>query len=126
MKDLFVPYEIAVQLKELGFNERCFGFYELEKLVISTWRMNVNSCLEIDFEEGKPRITAPTFSQAFRFFRDKCEIYYTIEGSKKFEFQHFIYDEKESYEIKSEETFKDYEEAELACLNKLIEIVKNK
>lgn len=27
MKHLFIPYEIALKLKELGFNEECFGFY---------------------------------------------------------------------------------------------------
>lgn len=27
MKHLFVPYEIALQLKEKGFNESCFGYY---------------------------------------------------------------------------------------------------
>ncbi len=27
MKDLFVPYKIACKLRELGFNEPCFGFY---------------------------------------------------------------------------------------------------
>lgn len=27
MKELFVPYEIALKLKEKGFNEPCFGLY---------------------------------------------------------------------------------------------------
>jgi hypothetical protein len=27
MKEQFVPYEIALKLKEKGFNEKCFGFF---------------------------------------------------------------------------------------------------
>ena len=27
MEEIFVTYEIALELKELGFNEPCFGFY---------------------------------------------------------------------------------------------------
>lgn len=30
MKDQFVTYEIAKKLKELGFNEDCFGCYKVE------------------------------------------------------------------------------------------------
>ena len=29
MKNLFVPYEIALKLKEKGFNEPCFAYYTL-------------------------------------------------------------------------------------------------
>ena len=25
MKEQFIPYELALELKELGFNEECFG-----------------------------------------------------------------------------------------------------
>ena len=109
----FVPYQEALALKEIGFDEPCFATWNGETLDMS---------LQIPSDDYFT--SAPTFSQAFRWFREKYEIYYIIEGSKKFGFQHFIYDDKGSYEIKSEETFKNYEEAELACLNKLIEIVE--
>ena len=116
----FVPYELAVKLKALGFDEPCLDKYDprFEKLSsnMETWSN--------EYYPENLMTLAPLFQQSFRFFREKYEIYYTIEGSKKFGFQHFIYDEKGSYEIKSEETFKTYEEAELACLRKLIEIVK--
>jgi hypothetical protein len=135
LKDLFVPYEIAVQLKELGFNERGFGFYELEKLVISTW-MNTNSYLEIDFEEGKPRITAPIFAQAFDFFREKYNLLNIIDCYISTPLEWFIRIDKISndsldYKMDITEESEDkvyltYEEAEIACLIKLIEITKNK
>lgn len=132
----FIPYEQALALKKLGYNERGFGFYEKKKLVISTW-LNSNSYLKIDFEKGKPRITAPTFSQTFKWFREK----YNLRGFIGFrpndkQFTHHVYDMslsgKEYVKQRTMEEFnKDpkvgsYEEAELACIIKLIEIVKTK
>ena len=126
LKDLFVPYEQSLQLKELGFNERGFGFYELDELAISTW-MNTNSYLEIDFEEGKPRITAPIFAQAFTFFREKYNLKSWVQELTNGNFLYQIrphnltdYKEGEVY------AFEIHREAELACLIKLIEITKNK
>ena len=38
MKEQFVTYEIALKLKELGFNEPCFGYYK----PIKDWMMKGN------------------------------------------------------------------------------------
>ena len=119
MEREFVGYKEAKQLRKLGFNDTCFaGYTKKEK---DLWVGYVDSQLGEQFNRDY-HILAPTFSQAFKFFRDKYEQYYTIEGSKKERFQYFVY--TYGYEIKSEESFKTYEEAELACLVKLIEIVK--
>ncbi len=67
----FVPYEEALALKELGFDEPCFGvFPDGSKLVKingepRNWNDNV-----INGETT----SAPTFSQAFRWFREKYSI----------------------------------------------------
>ena len=112
MKTQFVPEEITLELKALGFDETCFGYYDGTGYVMIK---EIKHCV----------ISAPTFAQAFRFFRDKYELYYTIEGSKKYGFAFFIYYENDDNgELKSKEYF-TYEEAELACLEKLIEIVEN-
>jgi len=139
IETLFVPYELAVKLKAPGFDEPCLAAYYAfgnGKLRNGSYRQTeselfingIGKELEDRMDElemfAYHDVSVPTFSQAFRFFREKYEIYYTIEGSKKFGFQHFIYDEKGSYEIKSEEIFKNYEEAESACLIRLIEIVE--
>ena len=31
MEEQFVTYEIALKLKELGFNEECFGYYHVNE-----------------------------------------------------------------------------------------------
>jgi hypothetical protein len=119
----FVPYEQALELKELGFDEPCFGMYDRnEKLFI------ISPTNQISFKYLEYLCT-PTFSQAFRWFREKYKIHsiinLTIIGTWYFE----LYDlnDKRNAEIKTNQNeFKTYEEAELACLLKLIEIVKNK
>lgn len=122
MEKEFIPYEQALALKELGYNEKGLAFYtenaygDGQKL---QWFRKPNDC-----NNDYVFISAPTFSQTFRWFREKYELYYTIEGSIKEGFQYFVYTYE--YEIKSEELFNIYEEAELECLKKLIEIIKNK
>ena len=99
MKNEFVPYEEALAMKELGFDYSCFG-YHIE-----------------DFGEGigfnkkytpsqnhhpYQSCSAPLYQQAFRWFRDVHDLDFTVINIR----------------------YKTYEEAELACLKKLIEIVK--
>lgn len=113
----FVPYEEAVALKELGFNQySCLGNYaDDEKHTLFT---NGNRPGEIN---------APTFSQAFRFFREKYELVGIVNfGTNDFTFN--IYN-SDAFGLLTKESLAfngTYEEAELACLKKLIEIVKEK
>ena len=87
--------------------------------------------------DSKIIFRAPTYSQAFRWFREK----YNLRGFIGFrpntkQFDYHIYDMslsgKEYVKQRTMEEFnKDpkvgtYEEAELECLKKLIEAVKNK
>ena len=68
MKNEFVPYEEALTMKELGFDEKCFGFYNptITKDVI------INNDSYGGFGLTQDHIVvAPTFSQAFRWFREK-------------------------------------------------------
>ena len=70
-------------------------------------------------------VTAPTFSQAFRFFREKYGLHYII--CKNIQMDGYGYREVIliPYMEENENTiFKTYEEAELACIRKLIEIAK--
>lgn len=122
----FVPYQPSLDLKELGFDKPCFGFYiynnkllHLPKF-IESWNGNENRDKNISH-------SAPTFSQAFRWFREK----YKLSGEPKshqFYFMYqIIYDTLGENACKSiKYNFESYEEAELECLKKLIEIVKDK
>ena len=110
MKKEFVPYEPSLALKELGFDEPCFAFYN-GKFIQST-EFDFDSYNSIDVGHHP---LAPTFSQAFRWFREKHNLKdkYGVFPHHTIMFNYIIGGGKE-------------EEAELACLRKLIEIVKNK
>jgi|LakMenEpi03Aug12_release.lakeMendotaPanAssembly.Ray.scaffolds.fasta_scaffold943066_2 hypothetical protein len=122
MKNEFIPYEKALELKELGFDERCLAFYN-GKFLEST---------DYDFDNGTSKdiglcIVAPTFSQAFRWFREKYKLVALIDiGMHEFSYKIF----KNEKSITPFKEYLDYngtyEEAELECLKKLIEIVNTK
>ncbi len=122
MKKLFVPYEIALALKELGFDETCFGYYGIENEL----KIEVSSNLDTNLAR-RNFYTAPTFSQAFKFFREKYNMkFYILEDIWNHWCTPRILDEDtDDYEefIGSYETM---EEAEQECLIKLIEITKEK
>jgi hypothetical protein len=139
MEKEFIPYEQALALKELGFSSPypiggyqggAVFYYEKGNLYYDGRPMYSS-----DSHAGQ--IDAPLYQQAFRWFRDK----YNLRGFIGFrpnvkQFDYHIYDMslsgKEYVKQRTMEEFnKDpkvgtYEEAELECLKKLIEAVKNK
>jgi hypothetical protein len=118
----FVPYEPSLELKELGFGEPCFGYYTGDKmhLVIRPLMLRAN-------ELKSYVVTAPTFSQAFRWFREKYNFIGLVEGGYDNGKNIFTYIIWEGFkDIITDDYFNTYEEAELECLKRLIEIVKNK
>ena len=128
LKD-FVPYEQALALKELGFDEKCFGYFgvENELMVSVSWNSDFNL-------QRRNFISAPLFQQAFRWFREKHNIDAWVQPfvSEKHG-KPFLPDESYAYYIFEDGVyvadgvnFLDSEEAELECLNKLIKIAKNK
>jgi hypothetical protein len=127
MEKEFLPYEQALELKELGFDEPCFGFYDdISKDFYQSYTHTLSN------NNIKNITKAPTFSQAFRFFREKYRLKGEVDTAdmiwSKWSFK--IELKGSSYILYSGLTekiyFKTYEEAELECLKKLIEIVKNK
>jgi hypothetical protein len=122
MEKEFIPYQQALALKELGFDKEicfgrwttrpdCSGFLDTTKHSIYQGRDDLNrQCL------------APLFQQAFRWFREKYDLYSYIEGAYPW-FRFYINSENDRYEGYKHLLF---EEAELECLKKLIEIVKEK
>ncbi len=130
LKIEFVPYKQALELKKLGFDEPCFGYYgENQKLIWKSgyepWINSERNLVDNHFAAG------PTFSQAFRWFREKynlfCEIQIDRTTEPKFCFDIFQYEHFGNYEkieVKEWYLYRTHEEAELECLRKLIEITK--
>ena len=134
MEKDFVNYNQALKLKELGFNEPCFGYYDTYGLQVSThywYPKNKNSSFPESQTTNNPKISAPTFSQAFRWFRENkladgsvCR-HGKADGSYSYRwdivYEYGVYEERHF-----KQDYKTHEESELACLDKLIEIVKSK
>jgi len=133
MNKEFIPYEQALALKELGFDEPCFAYqikYQkpIIQIKVKNSKLEKQALIYRNTYKGilPIKITLPTFSQAFRWFREK----YKLSGepqSYQFQFMYqIIYDtlgENICKVIKYD--FESHEEAELECLKKLIEICKN-
>jgi hypothetical protein len=124
IRNEFVPIELADRLQLLGFNEPCIAWYYGKDL----WMVDQKESEPINYRQNPIRggngILAPLYQQAFRWFRDE----YGMSGSIQIEhdaYQWSIYEEGETSGLASDNwDGTDYEEAELACLKKLIEIVE--
>jgi hypothetical protein len=124
MEKEFVIYSLALRMKKLGYNGSCFAFYQVENFEEKPCgvddrdeyiRTGFATCKNSEIPEHFT--SAPTYSQAFRWFREKYNIHIRIEK----------YDETKwwaNWGSWTSEVYDSYEEAELACLEKLIEIVE--
>jgi len=151
----FVPYKESIELKELGFDEPCITSYNESGKLFKIW--------EDEQVIGITKCLAPTFSQAFRWFREKYDLHVQIRKENyfyksKYEYFHYDISRGEENDITNQEelhsnimdecrqnipgnylnddklaklifekkfAFYTYEEIELECLKKLIEIVKS-
>jgi hypothetical protein len=119
MENEFVTYEQAIILNKLGYDGDYNYTYDIKK---ELWYGDIKA-------DGVKYIAAPLKQQVLRWFREKYKKYANLfswlheeEIGKYHEFE--IY-EQDEYAYGSDK-FKTYEEAENACIDKLIELVKNK
>ena len=115
MNKEFVNYDIALELKELGFDEPCFGYYNYNGSHFFKYKPKT---------DDKNLTKAPLYQQAFRWFREEYNFDSYIRPN-------IVIDIPKTYQFNINDNTDDtwyetYLEAELACLIKLIEIVKNK
>jgi len=127
----FVPYKQAEQLKELGFDEKCFGFYQNdESLAIGLEEKDMQHFTNKRALKSETyQCIAPLYSQAFDWFREKYQLFSSIKpsfcnNSSSIIFLYYYINNNEDFTCIVE--YKTYQEAQLACLDKLIELVKEK
>lgn len=133
-KDLFVPYDIAKILRDLGFKFPCMAVYRGGDLYHSgTGGYFSDGHWDDHFSSGDQNqwVSAPTFGQAFKFLRDEFNIDAWVQpfvAQKRTEM--YLPDESYSYFIFRDGQFLadgiDFlspEEAETACLIKALERV---
>lgn len=89
IKNQFATYEIALVLKEMGFNEKCFGLFSNKgNLIVS----NDDISYVNYFSEKNLGIPAPLLSQAIKWLREVHEIHINVDcfsekGGTKWDYQ---------------------------------------
>lgn len=173
MNKEFIPYEESLELRRLGFNELCICWHDSSCICWYNSKKELGVDILIGFGlsdvlfdqqkmESDDHCLAPTYSQAFRWFRENYDLHVQIRKEnyfqqRKYEYYHFDISNGEESDITNQEdllykildecsqdipgnylndemysklifekefAFKTYEEAELACLRKLIELIK--
>lgn len=110
----FVPYDLAVKLKELGFNQESLGFYNIDS------ELMCRSTLKRTNSEVQGVVIAPLWQQAFEFFRElnlSGEIYHHKD------FWYFdIRNTNLNIDMffKREERFLSQKEARMECMKEII------
>lgn len=149
MEDLqqeFITKNQALKLKTLGFNKPCLFLYNLSDDEPKPFLANPPEPMDWNSlyvkNTNKHLISAPTFSQAFRWFRDKHNLYikpdWCWSGDTQFlrfqiwkkreikgVFSEGIYIFKDNNKFKGEDK-EFYYKAEILCIDKLIEIIEQK
>jgi len=137
MKNEFVPYEQALALKELGFDDPCLGLWNLNN---GKYEVDIIGVCKYSKELKYREVLAPLYQQAFRWLREKYDIHYSIDREcsqqdHKWGYNWSLYNYTGIFNEyltshpdapAGEWVYDTYEEAELACLDKLIEIVATK
>lgn len=123
MKEQFVTYELALKLKNLGFNEDCFAVY-YDGVLHEHGAMN-------EYLPDKTNCSAPLWQQAFDWFRKEHNIlgFVSIDNSIIDDgvFGWRIEDKNgKSVEVGLGAKNSTYEETREVCLDGLIRIVKYK
>jgi hypothetical protein len=129
MNKEFIPYQQAKELKELGFDEECLGWYPKDTAALSLHGVFIGKPSSGSY---KLLVYAPTFSQAFHWLLDKHHLYGVVIPTVTMDWtfktmtvaQGMV--EVPPYNHVDACDYSSREEAELACLKKLIEIVKQK
>jgi hypothetical protein len=129
MEKEVVPYEESVALAQIGFVQSCWHAYhdltwpsKEDKHKLETFH-NLTSYMSSHAHQYVNPVLAPTYSQAFRWFREQYGLCLVIKpiDDKKLDLGYNLL--KNGLIMSAHLT---YETAELFCLRKLIEIIKNK
>lgn len=130
IKDNFIPYEEAKQLKELGFNEPCFKFYyndgELSDNYPTTEMLNYINCNFSDSSLSNKHLflcSSPLWQQAWEFFREKgIQSFFDFEYNDGFLYYFKWCNKYGEWDVSPRYT--THEEAQLECLRTLIKLVQ--
>jgi hypothetical protein len=136
-----VNYQQAEKLKKLGFDIRCWNYYDIHD-TNSVYPSNLGYCFDHNstfIEDGKEHdrktLSAPETALAIRWIRDTKEIDCAVHINYKYNNYEFDRDDIQTelicngyfgtiVNIGDTDVFETYEKAESALLDKLIEYLE--
>jgi hypothetical protein len=139
MEKEFITYEEALELKGLGFNEPCFGWFRstlipsnfTEYFLETEFGMNESPSDWVNSNFLDKACSAPLYQQSFRWFREKQNLkpdvtHATSNGGYTYTIWKWNFDNNVGKweRIGVINSWMTYEEAQFECLKKLIDIVK--
>lgn len=136
MNEDFVTYEQAVKLKELGFDWKCYQFYNADKKLWSYTSIGYgDDCRDWNDNDyaiiGNAECSAPTLAQAQKWLREKhylsIEVYSSLDIDYNHEYDGFIKNLNDASEDEIEDSAiscKTYEEALSKGIDKALELLK--
>lgn len=138
MKENFVPFEQALNFKEIRFDEECMSFYNqsgslnLSRIDSFDWVIRNSNSRVVKLKY----VSAPLWQQAFDWFREKHGLMNHLtthlntwgeDGALEKSYGYRIMFNKDGWKCEVWEKlsrFDTYEEARLECLKKLIKLVE--
>lgn len=122
LKDYFCTETQSEKLKELGFNEKCIGYWYTENE--SNRKIDYQVCDLIFLGDEPDYVLAPLRSQALDFFRDKGWQFAIKCLNKMYWYEIYIGDSISFDENITEDGLYDYHVSESALIDKLIELIE--
>lgn len=140
MKNIFIPYEIAKQLNETGFDEPCMGYYAM----VDEYNKEIKLFIEVDYcpstniinisddcyfynYNTTDCISAPTWEQVFKWFRERGYLFvigYDF-SDKKYNYKIVVIKKHNEISRITSENYPTYEQARENLALELIELYKN-
>ena len=122
MNEDFIPYELAVKLKEKGFNEPCYKYYQRGVL-------DSDDCWNRYNRGTANRCSAPTISQVLKWLREERFIFIglspmpTYDSEEMVEWRSAVYktDKQGGLSCQEEFYFQSYEHAALAGIEYVLD-----
>jgi hypothetical protein len=139
MEKLFIPYKLALRLRNLGFIEPCFGYYDGNHNFNYMFEGKPEDFSNTRFPLGNPVgwTSAPLFQQAFKWIWERYHLSYNIfDWYDDFEViitEWTLTEDRITHEFPQRSDveyptnrFDTYDRAEYAVLERMIEMVEQK
>ena len=133
IEEEFVPYDIAMSLKELGFDEPCIGLYRYQGGEHEFAHVSKSGKMTfLRNSDESMRIVSPLYQQVFKWFRKNHDLFSSILVTGDCGYCYYIHTDSMRDKVATSKGFDPdgindpYDKCRDACIRELINIVKKK